>query len=66
MGKRHETIGIKQAIRFEWMQKQPICYWQGLMPKLSGRNYMSSWQTERSVTQNTSKASRLELLLLTI
>ena len=21
MGKRHETIGIKQAIRFEWMQK---------------------------------------------
>ena len=33
MGKRHEAIGIKQAIRFEWMQKAPNLLLAGLDAK---------------------------------
>lgn len=33
MGKRHETIGIKQAIRFEWMQKAANLLLAGLDAK---------------------------------
>ena len=33
MGKRHETIGIKQAIRFEWMQKSANLLLAGLDAK---------------------------------
>jgi hypothetical protein len=33
MGKRHEAIGIKQAIRFEWMQKTVNLLLAGLDPK---------------------------------
>ena len=33
MGKRHETIGIKQAIRFEWMQKTASLLLAGLDAK---------------------------------
>ena len=31
MGKRHEAIGIKQAIRFEWMQKAANLLLAGLL-----------------------------------
>lgn len=34
MGKRHETIGIKQAIRFEWMQKAANLLLAGLDAKV--------------------------------
>ena len=33
MGKRHEAIGIKQAIRFEWMQKAANLLLAGLDAK---------------------------------
>lgn len=33
MGKRHEAVGIKQAIRFEWMQKASNLLLAGLAPK---------------------------------
>ena len=33
MGKRHEAIGIKQAIRFEWMQKAANLLLAGLEAK---------------------------------
>ncbi|MBS3975054.1 MAG: hypothetical protein KGZ89_09355 [Actinobacteria bacterium] len=33
MGKRHEAIGIKQAIRFEWIQKAPNLLLAGLDAK---------------------------------
>ena len=34
MGKRHEAIGIKQAIRFEWMQKAANLLLAGLDAKI--------------------------------
>ena len=47
MGKRHEAIGIKQAIRFEWMQKAANLLLAGLDAKPSARSCMSSSRTEK-------------------
>ncbi|MDY6850063.1 MAG: hypothetical protein AB7F20_11755 [Geoalkalibacter sp.] len=61
MGKRHEAIGIKQAIRFEWMQKAANLLLAGLDAKtvrqelhefLSGRMGSGS-EGERGATSRT-------------
>ena len=51
MGKRHETIGIKQAIRFEWMQKTASLLLAGLDAKTI------SW-TEKAMVPKVNEAIR--------
>ena len=69
MGKRHETIGIKQAIRFEWMQKAANLLLAGLDAKtirqelhefladrkVSNPEYEQSVQTRTFVVNNLMK-----------
>lgn len=49
MGKRHETIGIKQAIRFEWMQKAANLLLAGLDAK-SIRQELHQFLADRKVS----------------
>lgn len=62
MGKRHEAIGIKQAIRFEWMQKAANLLLAGLDAKVFVKSYMSFSQIGKSVFRNANKARKHELL----
>lgn len=62
MGKRHETIGIKQAIRFEWMQKTANLLLAGLDAKVIRQELHEFSQIGKSVVRNANKARKHELL----
>ena len=68
MGKRHETIGIKQAIRFEWMQKTANLLLAGLDAKVIRQElheFFASFAAAEGaigIVKNANKARKHELL----
>ena len=49
MAVRHETIGIKQVIRLEWMQKAANLLLVGLKQKRSARSCMNFSLTKEAM-----------------
>jgi hypothetical protein len=68
MGKRHEAIGIKQAIRFEWMQKVVSNLLAGMDPKtirMELHDYLSDRQGDgsRKIRGSTSRSQVVNILM---